>query len=154
MRITFTFLTAAAAALLAGSCERKSDFRPVASVKQLMEATVAPSADAIFDAVGTVVSSSGVEEIAPKNDKEWTAVRNSALNLAESGNLLMIGHRARDNREWIRMSQALVDVAVVAVKAADAKDPAALFDAGAHVHDVCEQCHSRYWSEAGAAPKP
>ena len=79
-------------------CAARPAFKPVASVKQLMEATINPSAEVRFEAVGTVVSLSGVEEIAPKNDEEWATVRNSALTLAESGNLLMIGDRAPGQR--------------------------------------------------------
>jgi hypothetical protein len=70
------------------------------------------------------------------------------LTLAESGNLLMIGDRAQDTREWIRMSQALIDAAGVALKAAEAKNPEALFDAGGEVYQACRQCHLRYWKES------
>ena len=113
-----------------------------------MQATIEPSAEVLFEAVGTVVSLSGVEEIAPKNDEEWAAVRNSALTLAESGNLLMIGDRARDQGGWIKLSQALVDVGVVALKAAEAKNPEALFEAGGQVYVVCQECHNQYWNQS------
>ena len=147
MRTILLLLPASAVLFFATACARQPAFRPVASVKQLMQATIEPSAEVLFEAVGTVVSSSGVEEIAPKNDEEWAAVRNSALTLAESGNLLMIGDRARDKGEWIKMSQALVGVGVVALKAAEAKNPQALFEAGGQVYEVCQQCHSRYWQQ-------
>lgn len=119
----------------------------MASIKQLMEATIVPSSEVLFDAVGTIVSSDGVEEIAPKSDEEWATVRHNALTLAESGNLLMIGDRARDKGEWIRMSRALVDVGMAALKAAEAKNAEALFEAGGQVYEVCQQCHNRYWKE-------
>lgn len=119
----------------------------MASIKQLMEATIVPSSEVLFDAVGTIVSSDGVEEIAPKSDEEWATVRHNALTLAEAGNLLMIGDRARDKGEWIRMSRALVDVGMAALKAAEAKNPEALFEAGGQVYEVCQQCHNRYWKE-------
>ncbi len=130
------------------ACAPKPGFKPVATVKQLMEATIDPAAEVVFDAVGTIVTASGVEEIAPKNDDEWAMVRHSALTLAESGNLLLIGGRARDG-PWIRMSQALIDVGMVALKAAEAKNPEALFEAGGQVYEVCEQCHKQYWKEGG-----
>jgi hypothetical protein len=37
--------------------------------------------------------------------------------LAESGNLLMVGSRARDRNEWIRMAQDLREAAQAAVRA-------------------------------------
>ena len=129
------------------ACAPQPAFKPVASVKQLMAATILPSSEVLFDAVGTVISSSGVEEIAPKNDEEWATVRNNALTLAESGNLLMIGDRARDKGAWMKMSQALVDAGVVALKAAEDKNPEALFEAGGEVYEVCQQCHNQYWKQ-------
>ena len=148
MRTIHLILPAGVVLFFTSGCVPQPAFKPVASVEQLMEATIAPSAEVIFDAVGTVISSSGVEEIAPKDEQEWATVRNNALTLAESGNLLMIGGRARDKGDWMKMSQALVDVGVVALKAAEAKNPEALFEAGGQVHDVCEQCHSKYWDKS------
>ena len=146
--LTILFLLPASAVLFfATACAPRPAFKPVASVKQLMQAMIQPSAEVLFEAVGTVVSSSGVEEIAPKNDEEWATVRNNALTLAESGNLLMIGDRAKDKGDWMKMSQALVDAGVVALKAAEAKNPEALFEAGGQVYSTCQQCHSQYWKE-------
>ncbi len=150
MRTILPPLLATAVLLLAAACRKPPAFKPVASVTQLMQATIDPAADVLFESVGTIVSASGVEEIAPKSEEEWATVRYNALTLAESGNLLMIGSRARDQGDWIKMSQALVDVGVVALKAAEAKNPEALFDAGAQVYAVCQECHSRYWKQGGS----
>jgi hypothetical protein len=145
MRSISVPLAVTAGLFITASCGSRPAFKPVATIKQVMESTIVPASEAIFDSVGTVVSASGVEEIAPKNEQEWVAVRNSALTLAESGNLLMIPARAKDNGEWMKMSQALVDVGMVALKAADARNPEALFDAGGQVYVVCQQCHDKYW---------
>jgi len=85
-----------------------------------------------------------VDRIAPKNDEEWTKVRDNALILAESGNLLMIGNRVKDKGDWMKMSKALTDAGVIALKAAEAKNPAALFEAGGQVYEACQQCHTKY----------
>src|SRR5437867_8844993 len=100
--------------LFGAACTRKPEFRPVASVKQLMEASVHPASEVVFEAVGTIVSENGVEEIAPKNDEEWENVENNALILAESGNLLMMGDRVKDRGDWLKMSQALIDAGAIA----------------------------------------
>jgi hypothetical protein len=142
-----SFLPATAILVLAAACTRQPAFKPVASVKQLMVSTIDPAADVLFEAVGTIITASGVEEIAPKNDEEWAIVRDNALIVAEAGNLLMMKGRAQDQGDWIKMSQALVDVGVVALKAAEAKNPAALFEAGGEVYAVCTDCHSRYWKQ-------
>ena len=83
-------------------------------------------------------------EIEPKTDEEWTAVRNSAYVVAEAGNLLMMTGRAKDEADWMRLSQALVDVGQRAIKAAESKNKAAVFDAGAEVYDACVACHAKY----------
>ena len=107
---------------------------PVASIMQLMEALVIPSSDALFN----------VGRQAPQNDDEWAAIRNHAIILAESGNLLMIGSRAKHEDAWMRMSQALVDAGAVALKAAEAKNVDAVLEAGNQIIDTCETCHASY----------
>ncbi len=109
-------------------------FKPVANLNQLMKAIIIPSSDAVFQ----------VAMEAPKDDEAWTAVQNSALTLAESGNLLMIGNRAKDQGDWIKAAQALVDAGTVAFRAAEAKNVDALIEAGDQVYDTCEGFHERY----------
>ena len=135
---------ACVALILCAACASQPAFKPVGSVKQIMEAAVHPAAEVVFEAVGTILTVGGVEEIAPKNDEEWTKVRDSALILAESGNLLMIGSRVKDKGDWIKMSQGLIDAGVIALKAAEAKNPEALFEAGGQVYEACQQCHTKY----------
>ena len=128
-------------------------FTPVADIKQLMEMVIAPAADVVRESVGTIITAKGTEEIFPKNDEEWAAVRNSALVLAESGNLLMVGDRAKGAGPWMIMSQALVEAARVAFEAAEAKDADAIFMVGGEIYDACETCHVLYWyDEEGAIP--
>lgn len=147
MRTILLALPFSAMLFVTTACAPRPAFKPVATIEQLMESTVAPASEILFRSVGTVISASGVQEIAPKDEQEWVAVRNSALTLAESGNLLMIGGRAKDNADWIRMAQALVDAGMVAFKATEARSPEALFEAGGEVYAVCQQCHDKYWKE-------
>ncbi len=109
-------------------------FKPVASVDQLMKAIIIPSSDAVFQ----------VAIEAPQDDERWAAVQNSALMLAESGNLLMIGDRAKDTGAWIKAAQALIEAGTVAFKAAEAKNEDALIEAGDQVYATCEGCHQQY----------
>jgi hypothetical protein len=106
-------------------------YRPVADVKQLMASVVEPAAEVYWDSVGTIIDSSGVTEIEP-------------YVVAESGNLLMMSSRAKDGGDWMKMSQALIDVGQRAVRAAESHDKAAVFDVGAEVYDTCTSCHAKY----------
>jgi cytochrome c5 len=71
-------------------------------------------------------------------------VQNSALILAETGNLLMLPGRAKDRDEWMKNAKALVDAASAAFKAANAKNANALSDIGDKIDETCETCHAKY----------
>jgi hypothetical protein len=113
-------------------------YQPVGTVRQLMLDIVAPTSDAIFK----------VPSQAPKDDKEWKAVQDSALMLAETGNLLLMPGRAKDNGEWAKFAKSLTDQGSKAFKAANAKDAKSLEDIGNDIDSVCEDCHAKY------LPKP
>lgn len=119
-------------------------FDAVADVKQLMANILEPAADVYWDAVGSIVDEKGTTEFAPSTPEEWTAVRNSAFVVAESGNLLMLAPRARDTAEWMTYSKAMITAARRAIAAADARNAAAVFDVGAEVYETCVQCHAKY----------
>jgi hypothetical protein len=117
---------------------------PVASVKQIMQGIINPAATVVYNAVGSSVSTSGTDEWAPKTPEEWEAVGNSAAVLVESGNLLMIGGRAVDTGDWVKMSRALMDATAVAIKAIDARDAGALFESSEAINIACDNCHQKY----------
>ncbi|MBH17230.1 MAG: hypothetical protein VX338_05685 [Acidobacteriota bacterium] len=131
------------------ACETPSTapppFVPVGDVQQLMEMVIDPAADIVWESVGTIVTLDGTEEIFPRSDEEWSTVRNSAMVLAESGNLLMVGDRSKGEGPWMIMSQALVEAGMVALEAAESKDPEAVFAVGEQIYNACETCHVLYW---------
>ena len=73
-------------------------FQPVGNMRQLMIDIIYPTSDAIFY----------VDREPPKNQHDWDVLRTHALTLAESGNLLMMEGRARDQKNWIMESKMLV----------------------------------------------
>jgi hypothetical protein len=109
-----------------------------------MTGVLEPAADTYWDAVGTVIDEKGTHETAPSTDEEWAAVWRAALVVAESGNLLMVEGRARDRKEWMTLSRALVTVGKQAVAAAAARDPKAVFDVGGQLFEACTACHASY----------
>lgn len=146
-----------AGALLASGCNRPPPaapppLRPVADVKQLMTFIIEPAADEYWDAVGTIEDAKGVVHVAPATDEEWAAVVNSAYVVTEGGNLLMMTGRAKDSGDWMKLSQALIDVGQRAIKAAESKNTQAVFDAGAEVYEACVACHDKYMQpQAGSS---
>ena len=118
-------------------------FKPVADVKQLM-AVIDESADVIWEATGEIISKDGVLERRPKNQEEWDKVRNAAIMLTESGNLLMMTPRAKDGDVWMQRAQEMVDTGQAAWKAAEAKNRDQLFTIGGDVYEACSHCHQAY----------
>jgi len=120
-------------------------FTPVADVKQIMEMVIDPAAEVVWESVGFVITADGEQEVLPRNDAEWAVVRNSAMILAESGNLLMIGVRAKGEGPWMIMSRSLIEAGKATLEAVEAKDVDAVFAVGERLYNACETCHVLYW---------
>jgi cytochrome c553 len=128
MRMSVFILLAAAVRAQAPS------FQNVGTMSQLMIDIIYPASDAIFY----------IERAPPKNDVEWNVIRTQALMLAESGNLLMLTGRARDQGDWIKDSKMLIDAGAAAYKAAQAKDVNAILALNDQLNTACVTCHVQY----------
>jgi hypothetical protein len=106
-----------------------------ATMKQLMLDLIHPASNDILLAVNRG---------GPKNDSEWVAVRRSALTLEESGNLLTMPGRARDQDQWVKDAKMLADVGSAAYMAAQAKDLTALSPLTEALDASCTTCHKHY----------
>ena len=109
-----------------------------------MEGTVQPAAEVFWGSVSTTISAAGIEEKFPKTDEEWEAVWGGAMTIAESGNLLMMPSRMREDADWTRLSTALVDIGVEAAKAARTRNPETVLEVGERVYNVCTECHMKF----------
>ena len=118
----------------AGKAAATGPIKPVATVVEIMETMTIPFSNAIFEAGGE----------APKDDKGWAAVRGQAVALAEAGNLLMLGSRAKDSAAWMKFSRAQVDAAEVVAKAAAAKNADQFSTAADALYETCAECHKVY----------
>ena len=111
--------------------------RPIATVIEIMKTMTIPFSKAVFEAGGE----------APKDDKSWEAVRGQAIALAEAGNLLMLGSRAKDRAAWVKFSRAQVDAAEAAAKAAAARNADQLSAASDALYETCSGCHKVYMAK-------
>jgi len=109
--------------------------QPVGTMMEIMASMIHPASNEIL----LTIARGG-----PQNDKEWALVQRSAVTLAESGNLLMMRGRARDQGEWMKDSKMLVDVAAAAYRAAKAKDANALAALSGQIDASCVNCHKQY----------
>lgn len=144
MRLPVVVLLAGALSFIACGGPAPPPFKPIADTKLLMQSVVDPNADAIWDAVKTIDTKDGTQEIRPKTDAEWTAVRNAAVTVTESGNLLMMVPRAKDGGEWMQRAQEMIGAGEAAIRAAEAKNAERLFTVGGDIYDSCSNCHRKY----------
>jgi len=180
---TLRWLTLPAALLtliIIGACQQRDpssssdtpvpEYRPSATIRELMHSIVDPTADVVWLSVGTVMDENGVHDIRPSTDEEWEHVRNGAITLLESANLLMmpgraVAHPGEDSlapgieltpeeiaqlidanpRSWNARSLVMHQLVTSMVEAIDAKDADTLFTLGSQLQAVCESCHREYW---------
>ncbi len=143
-RVSVCGVVLGALAMIACGGPKPPPFKPVADTKLLMQSVVDPNADTIWEAVKTIATVGNTEEIRPRTDEQWTAVRNAAVTVAEAGNLLMIVPRAKDGGEWMARAKEMVDTGEAAVRAADAKNAERLFTVGGDIYEACSHCHQQY----------
>ena len=157
------------------ACQNPSDpaqpaYVPSATIKDLMQSVIDPSADIVWEAVAIIETEAGTEDRAPETDEEWAAVRRGAIQLMESANLLLVpgrkvarpGERSEapgvelepeemevliegDRASWNTRAAALHEAALESLAAIDAQDSETLFEVGATIEDSCEGCHAQYW---------
>ena len=118
----------------AASAAPDGGIKAVASNMDVMKTMTIPFSNAVFEAAAE----------APKDDAAWETVRGQAVALAEAGNLLMLGSRAKDRAAWMKFSQAQVDAAEVAARAAAAKNAEQLSAAADALYETCANCHKDY----------
>jgi hypothetical protein len=146
-----------------------SPYRPVASIREVMNSVIDPSVDVVWNAVATIIDN-GMTDRAPKTDEEWADVRRHALIVSEAANLLLMHNRPvappgapslapgvelapeeirslidKNPDGWNFYVQQLQDALTPALAAIDAKDSRALFDAGEKIDTACENCHQVFW---------
>jgi hypothetical protein len=147
-----------------------SDYRPVSTIKDIMDAMVDYNSDWLWDAVSTEYSAKGIVDRRPKTDEDWKEARKHAVTLLEASNLLLMPGRAvakpgeksenpgieegpeeikalmdADRTSWVNYAHGLFDSTKLMLDAIDKKDAEQLLDLGDQLDQACEKCHEHYW---------
>jgi hypothetical protein len=163
---------------LLGACQNEakpaapaaSNFRPRASIAEVMESVVVPSADVLWNATAFDISKEGVKDFSPKTDEDWERVEWAGVTLAEGLNALLIpGRRVappgtvsespehelnpeqieeilkKEPEVWVGFVHALDDTVQEIQEAIRKRDLKALNEAGGALDEVCENCHLHFW---------
>jgi hypothetical protein len=185
----------AAALLLLGACSSKEAAEQAAaapasapaaggiskdaSMLDLMKDSIAPAAEALWNAVGSESTPQGTRDLAPSTDAEWTALRQKAQLIIDASKAIaeegrVVAHPGqklkdppgegdltpeqaqaaitKDHPAFVAFSTALQAVGSDYLAAIDKKNVEAFMEVGGKMDEVCEACHTRFWYPN--APKP
>lgn len=139
------------------------------TLQDVMVNVVDVSADALWEATGTITTAQGTVRRMPRTDAEWNALRRHAVVLLEATNLLVIPDRkvaaigfASDGPGVLSSDQiqqqidahrdqfdgfalGLRAVARQQLEAIDARDADGLLRLGDAMDSACEACHLATW---------
>jgi hypothetical protein len=150
-----------------GASTVKTDAR---TIKEIMDSTVDPTADYLFESVRIVSDEHGVTEEAPKTDADWATVRDHLNTLDGAVDLLSTeGRKAAppgarslsplvenepevvqqllntNHGDFVKHAKRLRDAVRKGLKAVDGKDANALRDSLTDVDKACEACHLQFF---------
>lgn len=125
--ICFAFVAACAA------WAQSASYHGVASTKQIMAGVQKPA----MDSLNAMMKAGG-----PKDEKEWAQAQQNAALLAETGQLILMGARPKDQDVWVKTGTMLSESASAAAKAAEAKDLDAFKASLGGVAKSCRGCHT------------
>ena len=117
------------------------------SVKDVMRHIVNPAAETFWAHSGEVDDEKGVNDRVPTaaDEANWKITTDSAAQLVEAGNRLLLDSRAHDpNGTWSKWAVALTNAGLAGMSASQAKNHDKTNDAGSAMYDACFQCHGRY----------
>jgi len=140
------------------------------TIKDIMDSRVDPAGDFLFESVVEIADAKGVHHKQPRTARQWAEVRRQLQVLIDAPDLLTAPGRKAANPEdrsrnpavenqpeqiqrlldsqhadFVVRAGRLRDAAKVAMTAANAKDPKALFKAISTIDKACESCHLHYW---------
>src|ERR1700727_150484 len=154
-------------------------FQITASIQELMDAVIDPSADALWDSVSITTTAKGTVFHQPQSDEEWQEARRHAIALIEGTNLLVMdgrklvapgspvldqgtsgvlsaeeGAKLFDARHstFVEFARALRDAGEQMLTSIDKKDSTGMMNAGAAMDGICESCHLTFWYPNQAIP--
>ena len=138
MRLLVLLLLTGAVLAQAPSTQAPSNETPalksIGTMSEVMVRVIFPTSNEIFY----------VGRNENKTEKDWEDLRNNALMLAESANLLMADNRAKDKDRWMKDATLLRNVGDKAFKAAKVKDLEGLKALNDELYEACQSCHEHY----------
>ena len=129
------------------SAQTPADGRPLVTIKELMEKTITPATNRLWDVPD-----------AP-TDVEWAALEEAAITLLVAANVAALGGTGPMDNEWFKQpawkafNQAMIGAGQAALAAIRARDSEALLGAGDILYPPCEGCHAQFNPAVVKAPQ-
>ncbi|HEX6993412.1 MAG TPA: hypothetical protein VF339_04620 [Gammaproteobacteria bacterium] len=114
-------------------------FTPLVSIKELMEKTITPATNTLWNAIDP-----------PTEDAQWVALEEAAVTLLVASSVVAQGGTGPMDNEWARepgwqaYNQVMIDAGRKALEAVRNRDHDALLEAGDVLYPPCEGCHQQY----------
>lgn len=121
------------------SGSRGADGRPLVTIKELMEKTITPATNTLWNAYEP-----------PTEEAQWAALEEAAVTLLVAANVAALGGTGPMDSEWVKQpawkafNQVMITAGLDALKAIRARDHDALLTAGDVLYPPCEGCHQQY----------
>lgn len=146
MRRVVVFVVPLCAAPMLGCSEPPPPlpFKAVVDTKTLMDAVIEKQANIVWESVGTFITPDGVDERRPQTDQDWKNIRDAAVNITESANLLLLSPRIQAGEQWLQFTKELIAQGERMIAAADKKSADDVFNVGADLYDACVNCHTNF----------
>jgi hypothetical protein len=109
-------------------------------VKDVMRYVLNPSAESFWQWGGEVDG----KVRTPTTDAEWNSALEAASTVMESANLLTLDGRSRTDPIWAKAVTDLNNAGAAGIKAVEAHDGEATFNAGSDMFDACAACHYKF----------
>ena len=143
--------------------------KPDAPIQEIMATMIDPASKVVFQAVSSEMVNGKEVKKEPRTDAEWARVTRSAQAMVDGSKLITEESRrvarnldqkanegelnprqveallTKNRAAWNKYARAFSAAAGVALKAAQAKNPQAVFDSGEGLDAACENCHLEFW---------
>jgi cytochrome c556 len=116
-----------------------ADGSPLVSIKDLMEKTITPATNTIWNAYEP-----------PTEEAQWVAIEEAAVKRLVGAQVVAIGGTGPMDNEWVKepawkaFNQVMINAGVDALEAARNRDHDALLAAGDVLYPPCEGCHQQF----------
>ncbi len=128
------------------SSDTVSDNEKVTSTAYLMDPKLNDASEVFWDSAGFIDTYEGTTDLSPTTEAGWQRVVEAADEITRLSAVLQEEQYSLNRPAWNVFAKSLVTASDRGRRAAENRDSAELFEAGAQLYQVCVACHQAFWS--------